>query len=198
MAKSDNTRLFIIETTAPLFNVYGYANTSLADITAATALSKGSIYGNFTNKDELAEAAFSYSAKQQNTALKEAIESVKTPLDKLNAIVTFFASNWAAIKKTGGCPLLNAAVEADDAAEYLKKTVKDSFTSWINTIASVLDAGVKAKTFSKDLDTKQTAALFVMIIEGGVLLAKTYNSNKHMQTAIDQLNHIIKSQILKK
>ena len=37
-----------------------------------------------------------------------------------------------------------------------------------------------------------------MIIEGGILLAKTYNSNKHMQTAIDQLNHIIKSQILKK
>jgi TetR/AcrR family transcriptional repressor of nem operon len=36
----------------------GYSGTSMSDITAATGLTKGSIYGNFENKDEVAIAAF--------------------------------------------------------------------------------------------------------------------------------------------
>ena len=45
--RSEKTRQFIIETTASLFNKKGYAGTSMSDLTEATKLTKGSIYGNF-------------------------------------------------------------------------------------------------------------------------------------------------------
>ena len=45
--KSAFTKQYIIETVAPVFIKYGYAGTSLSDITKATGLTKGAIYGNF-------------------------------------------------------------------------------------------------------------------------------------------------------
>jgi AcrR family transcriptional regulator len=36
----------------------GYAGTSMYDLTEATGLTKGSIYGNFENKDDVALAGF--------------------------------------------------------------------------------------------------------------------------------------------
>ena len=47
ISKSDRTKQFIVEKTAPVFNEKGYAGTSLTDLTNATRLTKGSIYGNF-------------------------------------------------------------------------------------------------------------------------------------------------------
>jgi len=58
MSKAERTKQFIIERTAPIFNSKGYAGTSMNDIMNATGLTKGSIYGNFENKDEVALAAF--------------------------------------------------------------------------------------------------------------------------------------------
>ena len=57
-SKAQRTAQFIIEKAAPLFNTRGYAGTSMNDITRATGLTKGAIYGNFDNKEEIAIAAF--------------------------------------------------------------------------------------------------------------------------------------------
>ncbi len=48
--KSDRTKQFILEKVAPVFNKNGYFGTSMSDITEATGLTKGAIYGNFKNK----------------------------------------------------------------------------------------------------------------------------------------------------
>ena len=60
MTKSERTRLFIVEKTAPLFNTKGFDGTTLSDLSEATGLTKGALYGNFADKDEIAvEALFS-------------------------------------------------------------------------------------------------------------------------------------------
>jgi TetR/AcrR family transcriptional repressor of nem operon len=58
MTKAEKTKAFIIERSAPLFNSKGYSGTSMNDLMDITGLTKGSIYGNFENKDEVALAAF--------------------------------------------------------------------------------------------------------------------------------------------
>jgi TetR/AcrR family transcriptional repressor of nem operon len=60
LSKADRTRQFIIETTASIFNTKGYAGTSMSDITEATGLTKGAVYGNFGNKEDVALAVFDY------------------------------------------------------------------------------------------------------------------------------------------
>ncbi len=58
LTKAERTRQYIIASTAEIFNKKGYEGTSLTDLTSATKLTKGSIYGNFRNKEEVAAAAF--------------------------------------------------------------------------------------------------------------------------------------------
>lgn len=45
MVRNEKTRKFIIGRTSPIFNKKGFVGTYLSDITEATKLTKGSIYG---------------------------------------------------------------------------------------------------------------------------------------------------------
>ena len=64
LTKSEHTIHFILETVAPIFNKHGYAATSMSDLTSATGLTKGAIYGNFENKEQLAIAVFQFSVRR--------------------------------------------------------------------------------------------------------------------------------------
>lgn len=83
MTKAEKTRNFIVEKTAPIFNMKGYAGTSLNDITTATGLTKGSIYGNFANKDEVALAAFDYNLKNVSSRIDADMNKQVSVKDKL-------------------------------------------------------------------------------------------------------------------
>ena len=76
--KSPSTRRFIIEQVAHLFNKQGYRGTSLSDLTAATQLTKGSIYGNFENKEEVAIAAFDYNLELREQHIAKVMEGAST------------------------------------------------------------------------------------------------------------------------
>ena len=110
MKKSEQTKAFIIEKTAPLFNSKGYAATSLSDITDATKLTKGSVYGNFANKDEVALAVFDYNLGKVNTILNREISKRSSAKEKLLAYGEVYANYDIYAFPGGGCPILNTAV----------------------------------------------------------------------------------------
>jgi TetR/AcrR family transcriptional regulator, transcriptional repressor for nem operon len=83
LSKAERTRAFIIESTAEIFNKKGYAGTSLSDLTEATNLTKGSIYGNFENKEEVALAVFDYNCAKISQVIQEQINKAETFHDKL-------------------------------------------------------------------------------------------------------------------
>jgi len=63
-ANTLNTSDFILQRVAPIFNKQGYVGTSLSDLTEVTGLTKGAIYFNFKNKEELAVKAFKFNVKK--------------------------------------------------------------------------------------------------------------------------------------
>jgi len=73
MSKAEKTKQYIIEKTATLFNTKGYASSSLSDIITATGLSKGSIYGNFENKEQVALDVYHYNALSLKKRLAESL-----------------------------------------------------------------------------------------------------------------------------
>ena len=90
MSKSEKTTQFIIDEVAPIFNKNGYAGTSLKHITEATRLTKGAVYGNFKNKEDLALACFNTVLKRIVEGLKMRIHYAKSPMEKLYNIIEFF------------------------------------------------------------------------------------------------------------
>ncbi|WP_294296666.1 TetR/AcrR family transcriptional regulator [uncultured Chryseobacterium sp.] len=196
MSKAEKTKQFIIEKTAPLFNTKGYISTSLSDIAEATGLTKGSIYGNFENKDQLSLEAYRYNAGSLRKKMSLAFsDEFPTSIDKLYAFVAFYRKNWHSVFLNGGCPLMNAATEADDTFPDLKDQVKKSFEEWISKISEAITQGQKTGELNEKPDAEEYASLFVMMIEGGILLAKTTGDEKFLNLALDHILKIIDTEL---
>ncbi|MCD9855046.1 TetR/AcrR family transcriptional regulator [Epilithonimonas sp. JDS] len=197
MSKAEKTRQFIIESTAELFNKKGYAGTSLAHISEATGLTKGSIYGNFANKDEVAKEVFLYNAKRLSAALDSRLQPEMTSREKLIAILDYYKNSWDSNFSRGGCPLMNTAVEADDTMPFLKNEVAKSFAGWSEKIARILEEGKSKDEIIDSINSADYANLFIMLIEGGILLSKTTNSQNHLNNALERIIKIIDTELVR-
>jgi TetR/AcrR family transcriptional regulator, transcriptional repressor for nem operon len=194
MGKSEQTKAYIIEKTAPLFNRKGYAGTSLSDITEATKLTKGSIYGNFADKDEVALAAFDHNMNRVNSIVSNAIAGRSSAKEKLLAYADIYSNYENYAFPAGGCPLLNTATESDDTHPELRKKVAAAINNWKKSIIQIIQKGIENKEFAKGISPEQTALTIIALIEGSIMIGKVtgkpaYQSMimKSLRTYIEQL-----------
>jgi AcrR family transcriptional regulator len=187
-SKSKRTKQFIIETVAPIFNKKGYVGTSLSDITDATKLTKGSIYGNFKNKDEVAVEAFKYNLSISSYVFfMEIMKSDFTPLGKLRGLLSGFREKYERIVEIGGCPLLNTASDADDTHPQLKKMVQDTLLQIENTVIAVIKEGIVRGEIKKETDSKKMAGIIIALIEGSFMMAKLLGDRKYFDDSLGLL-----------
>lgn len=193
LSKAERTRRFIIETTAPIFNTKGYEGTSMSDLTEATGLTKGSIYGNFENKEDVALAAFDHNHGIIKKTITDEIARCKTYHDKLmvyaNVYHSFSRPSTGFVK--GGCPILNTATEADDTNPPLRAKAANAIQSWRNGIMNLIKAGISAGEFKSDIDFEQTALSIIALIEGGVMIAKVTNTPANLDQVLKTVALII-------
>ncbi len=197
MSKAEETRKFIIQKSAPVFNMKGYSGTSLSDLIDATGLTKGSIYGNFENKDEVAIAVYNYNAASLGKKLDEAVFDKTSYKDKLAALTDYYKLNWKKIFERGGCPILNASVEADDTIPFLRKHIQHSIKNWADKFSSVIEEGKKTGEFKKSINSTEYAYTFITLLEGGIMLAKIMNDQQFLFSAIDRIQLISKTELFK-
>jgi TetR/AcrR family transcriptional repressor of nem operon len=192
LSKAERTRQFIIETTSGIFNMQGYAGTSMSDITEATGLTKGSIYGNFANKEEVALAVFDYNHGKVKAAIKQRMDKVSTYHDKLMVYAQVYDqfTRSSAFSK-GGCPILNTAIESDDTNGVLKDRAAKAVINWKNRIEELLEGGIKAGEFKADINRTQMALSIVALIEGGIMIAKVTNSQSNLDKVMKTVEMLI-------
>lgn len=191
MTKAEKTRQFIIEKTAPVFNVKGYAGTSLADMTDATGLTKGSIYGNFNGKDEVALAVFDYNVQKLNDFIQREIDKCVTYTDKLMVYGSVYDKILQNPHTAGGCPILNTATEADDTHPQLRKKALAAIMSWKNKIVSLINGGKENREFRADVQAEEIAVSIIAMIEGGIMITKLSGKLGYLQTAMQSVKKII-------
>jgi AcrR family transcriptional regulator len=187
LKKSERTRRLIIEKAAPVFNTKGIAGTSLQDITDATGLTKGSIYGNFEGKDELAAASFNHNTRHIRNKIKSITLSDHGAPNKLQAITNFYRQYIYRPELSGGCPILNTAIEADDTHPMLRDLALEALGYLRRSIIYILQEGIENGEFVQNIQSEQTASVFLGLIEGGIMQTKLYNKSKYL---IDCLSYI--------
>lgn len=192
MSKAEKTKQFIIEKTAPLFNMKGYSGTSMSDITEATGLTKGSIYGNFENKDEVAIAAFKFNVKKLQDTFSAEIEKQTTFKGKLLVYPRLYSDYYELRLTKGGCPIINTATEADDTHPVLRKKVENTILAWKDKLVYYIEQGIIAGEFqAKNIDPQKTALTIIAIIEGAVMITKITGNLSHLSDIMLSLNKII-------
>jgi len=183
LSKADRTRQFIIETTAAIFNTKGYAGTSMSDITEATGLTKGAVYGNFGNKEDVALAVFDYNHGKVSGLIQQRIQSAKTYHDKLMVYAQVYDQFSRSSFPVGGCPILNTSVEADDTNSLLKDRAAKAVLRWKKGVQDLIQAGVDTGEFKEGLDHPRLALSIIALVEGGIMISKVTNS----QACLDKI-----------
>ncbi len=185
MSKAEQTKAFIIEKTAPIFNKKGYAGTSLSDLTDATGLTKGSIYGNFEDKEAVAMAAFDFNLKKVNEVIRGEMEKEKTAKGKLMVYVRLYSQFQKYPFPEGGCPVMNTAIESDDTHAGLRHKASTAIISWKDSLVALIKGGIKSKEFSSSTDAESIAVTVLSMIEGATMIAGV-TRNPHYRTTVMQ------------
>ena len=192
MSKAERTRQFIIEKTAPIFNSKGYAGTSMQDITNATGLTKGSIYGNFGNKDEVAVAAFDFNFGKITELVRSRLQEENTSIKKLLVYPDIHRNILKIPFLKGGCPLLNTSVDADDTHPMLKARAANALNLWRSSIEKIINYGIETKEIKSNTNATEFAAIMISLTEGAVMQAKITGKSAELDVTMDFLVKMIK------
>ena len=138
VTKGERTRQKIVETAAVLFNQRGFTGCSMGDIVAASGLEKGTLYGHFSTKEELAVLAFDHAWQETSDKRLRNIETVSNAVDKLRLHIDNYVNTPSC---AGGCPLLNFAVDADDGNPALRTRVRKALKGWEDFLAKIVEDG---------------------------------------------------------
>ena len=195
--KAERTTAYIIETVAPIFNKHGYVGTSMSDLTDATGLTKGAIYGNFENKEALALAAFEYNSKKLLQALDGQLEVEGNALKKLNSLTDFYRHYDEFTLELGGCPVLNVGVDAQHNNKLLSSAAKETVRTIEGKIALVLENGVNNREISLPVPPLQFAKQLYTMIQGAVAMATINNDRKYLINTVAYLDVLIRNEIKK-
>ena len=194
-SKSEETKQFIIEKAAPIFNMYGYAGTTMSQLTKAIGMTKGAIYGNFKNKDEIALATFDFNLSKIMQKMSLAISAKDNANDKLIAYASFSLNNFPELIKIGGCPVLSVATDSNFSHPLLKARVIQVIESILDFLANIMRTGIKAGEVNKNIDPEKYASILASLVEGGLLLSQSTENTIYLKRNAEHITSFVNSEL---
>lgn len=199
MSKGEQTRERILAQAAGLFNQQGYFGASLADIMHETGLEKGGIYNHFASKEQLALEAFDYAVSILDRRLRLALAGKTHAVDRLLATLSYFQSYAEEDPPlAGGCPILNTAIEADDAHPALRARARSAMDTLRSTIQRIITKGIARQEIRPDVDADTFATLLIATLEGALMMTRLYNDPVHMHRAVKHMTEYIQTTLAEK
>lgn len=195
MSKAQETKARIIEKAAALFNQQGYAGSSMSDLMRVTGLQKGGIYNHFRSKDELALEAFDFAVNRVQSEFIGALKGKRHAVERLIAILSVYERMFDEPPVQGGCPILNTAVESDDAHPALRERAQLAMDAWRILLQRIVDKGIMRGELHSTVDADTVATVLIATIEGAVMLSKLYGDATHLKRALNFLKTYVQHQL---
>ncbi len=190
-----NTSDFILQRVAPIFNKQGYVGTSLSDLTEATGLTKGAIYFNFKNKEELAVKAFRYNVSKMITPLAAQLNQANGAVQKLRTLTDYYRYYHDIALENGGCPILNVSTDANHVNPALFSMVKKVSKRMENDMVSIIQKGIDDHEIKAHVDAADIAKKIYAMIEGGIFMSATHRDRSYLDGMLDMIDELISNKL---
>jgi TetR/AcrR family transcriptional regulator, transcriptional repressor for nem operon len=194
VTKGQQTKQEIVRKAAPLFNQKGYAGTSLSDLMEATGLQKGGIYRHFSDKEELAAAAFDYSWQKAVSGRLEGVENIRHSVDRLKKMVDNFVEIRSGLVP-GGCPLMNTAIEADDGNVTLRTRARKALQAWTSRLSRIAAEGIRNREIDSQVEPRQLSQWIIGSLEGALLISRLQKDDQPLQNARHNLHEYLEQNV---
>jgi len=163
----------------------------MAELLAHAGVNSGSFYHFFDSKEALLRAVLDgYLELLRPMVVDPAFASAGEPLERIFAILAGYRARILATDARYGCPLGRLALEIDPENAPAHAIIAANFSGWIDAIRECLEAMKDRLPPSTDL---QSLASFVLVVmEGGVMLSRSYRSVEPFDQAVAQLREHFK------
>jgi TetR/AcrR family transcriptional regulator, transcriptional repressor for nem operon len=189
--KGEKTREMIIRHAAEIFNKRGYSGASISELMEKTGLEKGGIYRHFDSKEELATEAFDYAWSQIKQYRLAMLDKIVTPMGKLRGMVDGFLEKPTIV--SGGCALMNTAIDADDGNPALRAHALKALNEWLGYIEALIKQGKKQGEIAKGISPTRTASVIVAALEGGLMISRLSGNRVAMKEVRAHLHALLDS-----
>jgi AcrR family transcriptional regulator len=186
MPRVSDTRERLIESARFLFWERGFAGTSMADLLANAGVNSGSFYHFFESKEALLRAVLeTYKALLHPMVIEPALAQTPEPVARIFAILAGYRDRIIATNCQYGCPLGRLALEIDPENQPAHRLISENFRGWIGAVRDCIEALQDRLPAGADAESLATFVLAVM--EGGVMLSRSYQSVEPFDRVIAQL-----------
>ena len=181
-----STRDRLIASARYLFWERGFAGTSMSELLTHAEVNSGSFYHFFDSKEALLrEVLEGYLRLLRPMVIDPAFASVEEPVGRIFAILAGYRERILGTECRYGCPLGRLALEIDPENAPAHTLIAQNFQGWIEAVRECLVAMKPAMPPETDLDS--LAAYVLVVMEGGVMLSRSYRSVEPFDRAVAQL-----------
>ena len=182
------TKRKLVDAGVTLMRARGFNATSVDEICSAAGVTKGGFFHYFKSKDELARTALERfrEGKAQDFAAAP-FRKLADPLDRVFGRLDFVKeSTGGKSGLTKGCLIGVFAQELSFTNPELRRASREAFLKTASDFEKDLTEAKILHTPKADFDPKKISLFYVSIIQGGLLMAKTAESNDVVMDNIEQ------------
>jgi TetR/AcrR family transcriptional regulator, transcriptional repressor for nem operon len=186
MVKQSKTRQRLIDSALYLFWERGFAGTSMSDLLSRADVNSGSFYHFFESKEALLKAVLELYLEALGPQIVAPAHALTSdPIERIFAILAGYRERILKTNCQYGCPLGRLALEIDVENRPAHALIAENFRGWIGAVRDCLEEAKDRFVENSQLDSLATYVLAVM--EGAVMLSRSYGSVEPFDLAISQL-----------
>jgi TetR/AcrR family transcriptional regulator, transcriptional repressor for nem operon len=157
----------VVAASREVFRSQGYAATSIDDLTEATGLGRGSLYGAFGDKHTMFMLGLNeYCSSVKDGFRADLQDSELPPYDRLVTHLRNRAGSTAADTKRRGCLMTKGVGELAATDADVSKLVKGTLEAWLGELAATIAAAQGDGDLAPEANPRQLASLLLAVVRG--------------------------------
>ena len=158
----------------------------MSDLLGHANVNSGSFYHFFESKEALLKAVLEeYLLGLRPQIVEPAFQASSDPIERIFAILAGYRLRILSTNCQYGCPLGRLALEIDPENRPAHALIAENFRGWIGTVRECLEQA--GERLNADLDRDALATFVLAVMEGGVMLSRSYGSVEPFDQAVAQL-----------
>jgi AcrR family transcriptional regulator len=166
----------------------GYAATSVDDLTSATGLGKGSLYGAFGDKHGLfLRALDDYIGTSLDSVRGQLRDPTHSAYDRLTRHIRAQAKAIAADKVRRGCMMAKSAAELSATDDTVERAVENAYATWATELADCIKEAQRDGAIDKRQNPQALAMTVLAFMRGQEALHKGGAKPAQLKASAEQM-----------
>ena len=174
-----------------VFRERGYNAASLAELGPAMRLANGSIYKAFGDKRALFLAAFDRYTARRTEALSQILDVQACGLDKLRAMLAFYAEASSGAEGRYGCLVVGSAAEMSTFDPEMAGKVTASLQRVEAQVQDLIQLGQADGSVPAGVDAAAVATTLLCVLQGLRVVGKVGRSRAELMAAVSQAMRLL-------